>query len=86
MEINYKQIGMYLLIALGLFLLLAPADIFVKYTPEAVSSADKTMIMVVGGACLAGAYYLYTLEFKTPSAPTFIPPPKYDSSATTSSF
>lgn len=85
MEFNAKKIGMFALIALGLFLILAPQDTLDQYTPEVVSTMDSTMRIILGSAGLAGAYYLYTEEFKPKPRAfgsfTAPPPPNYDLSS-----
>lgn len=77
MNFNYKQIAMYLLIAVGLFLLVAPHDTLFAYTPEAIKSMDNTTLRIVGVAFLGGAYYLYYIQNQAKKL-TFSGLPSYD--------
>lgn len=83
MELNYKKIGMFLLIAIGLFYTFASDKMFVMYTPKILSFMDYTMRLIVGGVCFAAAYYLYLNEYSKPELifPSSLSyPPRYDSS------
>jgi hypothetical protein len=71
-----QQIIMYVLIALGLFFLVAPQDLLQQYTPEFISSLESSTLMMVGAGCLAGAYFLYSRQGKVSKAP-----PAYEDSS-----
>jgi hypothetical protein len=53
---------MYVLIVIGLLLLVVPTEILDQYAPEFIKKVDFTTRMVMGGVCLGGAYYMYTLS------------------------
>jgi hypothetical protein len=74
---------MYVLIALGLFFLVAPQDLLLQYTPEFISSLESSTLMMIGAGCLAGAYYLYSKQPK--EIKSFAPPAYEDSSIMTPS-
>ena len=58
MDASQTQMLMYLLLALGLFLLLAPAQ-YLAYIPVKM---DEQTRQIVGAVALVGAYYYYNHE------------------------
>lgn len=69
---DIQTILMYVLIALGLFFLVAPRDLIDSYTPDFISSLESSTLMLIGAGCLGGAYFLYYQ-----SSSKYDAPPKY---------
>lgn len=68
---DIKTIIMYILIAVGIFLLGAP---MIGFVPEFMEDLDDTTRMLIGAGCLGGAWYVYSQQKKPifQDAPEFI--------------